>query len=276
VARARAAGSSVIITFANSLYADVLMNWLVAISLKSIDNYLVIALDRELHASLSDRGIPSLLCEWNTDLGDLWIRRVRVFATLCDAGVDFVHSDVDAIWLRDPRGLYFTDADVDLVASQGTVWPTDVHRQFGFVLCCGLFRLCSTPVSRQLLTELEPEVVVTRDDQVSLNRLLAARAIKWQVEPADCYHLALGNKRFLCARSLIRGVAPDGLRVAILPQHLFQRVPVKDGQPYVAHFLTPKEPQAKMHEFARHGHLFVRTDWREQKFDVTSLAALRR
>ena len=276
-ARERAAGSSVIITFANSFYADVLMNWLVALSLQSIDNYVVIALDRELHATLSDRGIPSLLCELKSDLGDLWVQRIRVFATLCDAGVDFVHSDADAVWLRDPRQLYFTDADVDLIASQGTVWPPDVHQQFGFVLCCGLFRLRSTPVSRQLLTELESHVLVSRDDQVSLNRLLAARSIKWHVEPADGYYLALGTKRFLCSRSLIRGDAADGLRTAILPHHLFQRVPVNlDDQPYVSHFLTPKDPQAKMHEFARHGHLFVRADWREQKFDVTSLATLRR
>jgi Nucleotide-diphospho-sugar transferase len=265
VARERAAGSSVIITFANALYADVLMNWLVALSLNSIDNYLVIALDRELHAFLSDRGIATLLCEMKNDLGDLWIQRVRIFATLCDAGVDFVHSDVDAVWLRDPRRSYFTDANVDLVASQGTVWPPDVHQRFGFVLCCGLFRLRSTPVSRQLLTDLEPHVVVSRDDQVSLNRLLAARSIKWHAQPADTYYVALGTKQFLCSRTLMRGVATGGLRAANL-----------DGEPYVCHFLTPKDPQAKMREFARHGHLFVRTDWREQKFDVTSLATLRR
>jgi len=168
-ARERAAGDSVILTFANSLYADVLMNWLVALSLQSIDNYLVIALDRELHASLTDRGIPSLLCELKSDLGDLWIQRVRVFATLCDAGVDFVHSDADAVWLRDPK-LYFADAEVDLVASQGTVWPPDVHRQFGFVLCCGLFHLRSTPVSRQLLTELEQR----RDRGAAMPELVAA------------------------------------------------------------------------------------------------------
>jgi hypothetical protein len=89
--------------------------------------------------------------------------------------------------------------------------------------------------------------------------------------------LGLGTNRFLCSRSLIQGVAADGLRAAILPHHLFQRVPVNpDALPYVSHFLTPKDPGAKMREFARHSHLFVRADWRVKKFDVTSLAALRR
>jgi hypothetical protein len=276
-ARARSAGGSVIITFANSRYADVLMNWLVALSLQRIDNYVVVTLDRELHASLSDRGIPSLLCEFESDLGDLWIQRIRIFAALCDAGVDFIHSDADAIWLQDPRGSYLASGDADLVASQGTVWPPDVHQRFGFVLCCGLFRLRSTPVSRRLLTELESHVLVSRDDQVSLNRLLAERSMRWHAQRADAYYLALGPKQFLCSRSLIEGVAADGLRASVLPHHLFQRVPVSlDDEPYVSHYLTPKDPQAKMLEFARHGHLFVRTDWREQKFDVTSLATLRR
>ena len=275
-ARNRAVGRTVVIAFADSRYTDVLMNWLVALALQQVDNYLVIALDGDLHELLTAHGIPNVLCELNGDLGDLWVERVRVFAALCAAGIDFIHSDVDAIWLRDPRDAYFGTADADLVASQGTVWPHDVHQRFGFVLCCGLFLLRSSAASRQLLAELVPHVTMTRDDQISLNRLLANRQIVWRTKPADTYYITDGQRRFLCSKSLIFGHGTDGLRVSVLPHHLFQRVPLQQsGIPFVSHPLTPKEPGAKLAEFARSGCLFIRPDWRQREFDVHSLSTLR-
>lgn len=275
-ARERAASGRVVIAFADSRYADVLMNWLVALALQRVDNYLVIALDRELHALLTAHGIPSVLSQLNGTLGDLWVERIRVFAALCAAGIDFIHSDVDAIWLRDPRQAYFSNSDADLIASQGTVWPSDVHQRFGFVLCCGLFYLRSGAASQRLLAELGADVAMTRDDQMSLNRLIARRGIVWQTAPADRYFLGNGATRLLCSKSLIAGRTPDGLRVAVLPQHLFQRLPLQLKEaPFVSHPLTPKEPQAKLAEFARIGCLFVRPDWRQQPFDAQSIATLR-
>lgn len=275
-ARERAAGGSVIIAFADSRYADVLLNWLVALALQQVDNYLVIALDRELHGLLAARGIPCVLSQLNGSLGDLWVARIRVFAALCAAGIDFIHSDVDAVWLRDPRQAYFSNSDADLVASQGTVWPADVHQRFGFVLCCGLFYLRGGAPSRHLLTELATDVETTRDDQVSLNRLLAKRGIAWQTPATDRYFLSNGPTRVLCSKSLITGRAPDGLRVSVLPHHLFQRVPLQQQEvPFVCHPLTAKEPRAKLAEFARLGCLFVRPDWRQQPFDARSVATLR-
>ena len=275
-ARERAAGGRVIIAFADSRYADVLMNWLVALALQGVDNYLVIALDRDLHALLTAHGVPCVLSELKGDLGDLWVARIRVFAALCAAGIDFIHSDVDAIWLRDPREAYLGESDADLIASQGTIWPADVHRRFGFVLCGGLLAVRSSAASRKLLAELGADVAVTRDDQVSLNRLIARRGIVWQMAPADCYYLSNGEMRLLCSKSPIAGRTPDGLRVSVLPQHLFQRVPLQlKEMPFVSHPLTPKEPQAKLAEFARTGCLFVRPDWRQRSFDARSVARLR-
>lgn len=276
VARGRAAGRPVVIAFADSRYTDVLMNWLVALALQKVDNYLVIALDGKLQALLAAHGIPCVLCEFSGDLGDLWVMRVHVFAALCAAGIDFIHSDVDAVWLRDPREAYFGTDNADLTASQGTVWPHDVHQQFGFVLCCGLFSLRSSNASRTLLEDLALHVAATRDDQISLNRLLAERKVVWRAQSTDTYFLHAGEKRFLCSKSPIIGQAADGLRISVLPHHLFQRLPLKSQDiPFVSHPLTPKEPAAKLVEFARIGCLFVRPDWRQQKFDAHSLAALR-
>jgi hypothetical protein len=275
VARARAAGGYVIIAFADFRYVDILMNWLVGIAAHGIENYLIIALDSRLHAFLGERGVPCVLSQLHGDLRTLWIRRIEIFAALCTAGVDFVHSDVDAVWMRDPRSFLYQPAE-DLVISQGTIWPPDVHSQFGFVVCCGLFRLSSTPQTQQLLADLAAHVIDTGDDQVSLNRMLAGRAVKWEFDHADAYYLEGAGMKFLCSRSPMRGVGDAGLRVMVLPHHLFQRVPASMIEaPYVQHLLTPKEPAAKLQEFARCGCLLVRPDWAQIEFDVSTLGRVR-
>lgn len=267
---------ALIIAFADSRYLDVLMNWLVGLARSGIDNYLVIALDRPLYEFLAGRGIPSVFSPLHGDLSALWVRRINIFSALCAAGIDFIHSDVDAVWMRDP--LEFLDnPDIELTFSQGTIWPPDVHQRFGFVLCCGLFQLRSGPAAHRLLGELEQHVLLTGDDQVSLNRLIAARSVEWRIEPRDTYHVEGSGKRFLCARSLMRGVSADGLRITVLPHHLFQRVPMStDEDPYVLHPLTRKDPVVKLAEFARQGCLLLRPDWRTVDFDAQSLRRLQR
>jgi len=276
-ARKQSLEGATIVAFADSRYIEILMNWLVALAVNGIENYLVVALDRELDTFLRARGIPVVLSELRGDLHALWVLRINVFDALCAAGIDFVHSDVDAIWMRDPRAAYLTDQGADLIISQGTIWPPDVHQRFGFVLCCGLFQLRSTERTQRLLHQLREHVRSTGDDQVSLNQLIANHAMRWQIEPADTYYVEGAGKRFLCSRSIMRGEGADGLRVTVLPHHLFQRVPVPSGEtPYVLHLLTRKEPTAKLLEFERCGCLFIRSDWRNTDFDFTSLTRLRR
>jgi len=260
-ARNRQGPAGTIIAFADSRYLDVLMNWLVALDRQGIENYVVVALDPGLHRFLEARGIPSVLTPLRGDLRDLWILRIRVFAALCAAGIDIVHSDVDAVWIRDPLGSELASPEFDLLISQGTIWPPDVHAQFGFVLCCGLFRLRSNSRTRVLLRELESHVLGTADDQVSLNRLIAARSPQWNIAPGDSYYTEGAGKRFLCSRSIMKGQGLDGLRIAILPHHLFPRVPVAPTEtPFVLHLLSRKDAVSKLEEFAKAGCLWLRSD----------------
>jgi hypothetical protein len=275
--RARASNGLTIIVFADSRYREVLLNWLVALSLNRIDNYLVVALDEPLYAWLGRHDIASVLSPVSAGLSALWYRRVQIFSALCAAGIDFVHSDADAIWLRDPSADYFSEPDTELVISQGTVWPRDVHQRFGFVLCCGLFRLRSTPRTQRLLSQLEADVLATGDDQVSLNRLVLNHSSSWRIERADAYQLEGQGLEFLCSRSAMRGLSSDGLSVSVLPHHLFRRVPVTAAEtPYVMHLLTPKDPVAKMNAFAGYGSLLLRPDWERIPFHAGTLASLRR
>ena len=139
-----------IVVFANWRYREVLLNWMEAISRLGISDCLVVSLDKKLYRHMRRRGTPTILAQCGKSLADVWIVRIDVFRCLIDRGIDFVHSDADAIWLRDPIPEYFrAEKDLDLIASQGTRWPPDVFDQWGFVLCCGLFYMRSTRPARR-------------------------------------------------------------------------------------------------------------------------------
>ncbi len=276
-ARAQAHEDIPVIAFADFRYLEVLLNWLVGLATCGIKNYLVVALDRALNGYLEERGVPVALSELDGDLTALWLKRIDIFQGLCAAGVDFIHSDVDAIWMRDPRPCHFGDLSIDLVVSQGTIWPPDVHAQFGFVLCCGLFQLRSNIRTQRLLDDLKAHVKDTGDDQISLNRVIASRSMRWRIESGTAYRVELAGKHLFCSRAGVVGTGSDGLRVCLLPQHLFQRIPLHSNEPpYVLHLLTPKTANAKLRQFEKHRCRLLRPDWQSIHFDAGSLLRLRR
>ena len=65
-----------------------------------------------------------LYCETTDASRKLFLRgplvRMRLFLHLAANGCDFIHSDADAFWLRDPRPWLMRHPDYDLLCSQGT------------------------------------------------------------------------------------------------------------------------------------------------------------
>ena len=174
--------------------------------------------------------------------------RIEVFARLVDKGEDFVHSDIDAIWLRNAllEGAAATRQE-DLVFSQGTVWPPDVHAVWGFVLCCGWFRVRASSATRDYFASLAVAVQATGDDQVSVNRLLVGRSVRWHFGAAPEYALAFREHRFRVWHQAIQGVTVDGrLSICLLPHREFQRLPEPYDGAVVKHLLTPKNCQEKL------------------------------
>ena len=47
-------------------------------------------------------GVDAEPVESSGNLRDLWVQRIRVFSALLAAGEEFVHSDIDAVWVRNP------------------------------------------------------------------------------------------------------------------------------------------------------------------------------
>ncbi|MBI5463209.1 MAG: hypothetical protein HY941_13570 [Gammaproteobacteria bacterium] len=271
LADARKADNRLIVVFSDSKYLGVLLNWLIPLHRLGIRNYLIVALDETIHAFLTERGFPSVLIEMDGPLEKLWHLRLVVLRELCAHGIDLIHSDIDALWLRNPIAEYFSkDAD-DLVISQGTAWPYEVVTRQGFVLCCGLFYLRSGPLSLALLDDLLRHIVLTNDDQTSLNYLLHG-CITWDRQLQNPYTFTFRGYTVTCSEAPIRGRhEKTGFTVTLLPHHLFQRFHMPEREAYVKHLFSEKTDQDKFESFKQSGCLFLDEHWKDIAFDAESI-----
>lgn len=224
--------------------------------MKKIDvkNYLIISLDEELHVHLQQNNINSLFRACELDLGKLWIHRVDVILELMENGHDIIHSDADAIWLKDPQS-YLQTLQYDMIFSQGTIWPPDVQKEWGFVLCCGFFFLRSNPHTLQFVRELAQRVREDKDDQVSCNRLLLEKNVIWD-KPVDMYTIDFRDKQFSCSMQVRSGKSKN-LNIALLPHNTFQRVFEEADDVYVRHLIAEKNSDSILEVLEQHGCRFV-------------------
>lgn len=184
-------------------------------------------------------------------LGALWVHRIEVIRAALESGRDVIHSDADAVWLRDPLP-HFAACDSEMVFTQGTVWPSDVHKNHGLVLCCGLFYLASTPAVRGFVKDAARRVALDQDDQTSINRLIDANGVAWKIDAP--YRIGFRKQEFLASRQVIRSDVATGPSVAVLPHHLFPRMMDKLApDTVVAHPLSPKDNAAKIAALSRLG-----------------------
>ena len=105
-----------------------------------------------------------------------WVRRLSVLRGLFDAQGYVLHSDADALWLRDVTEL-MTMADIVFSSEHGL--PKDIVERRGFVLCCGLFAVHKTPATERFFDLWEADCLRHSDDQIALNRLIDRCASPW-------------------------------------------------------------------------------------------------
>ena len=108
--------------------------------------------------------------------------RVTLYRTLAEHGIDFIHSDADAYWLRDPRPWLEEHGEYDLLSSQGIALPHEQWNRHGFVLCAGFFLCRANPRTARLWASVEARLADQPDDQVCLNMaLLKDPAGRWRI-----------------------------------------------------------------------------------------------
>jgi hypothetical protein len=246
-----------VITFADSNYLPLLQIWLSRLNALDVGRVKVFCLDSQTAAWCASQRVAAAPIHWTGNLRDLWSQRIRVFSALLASGEEFVHSDIDAIWVRNPlRVGSACGLEQDLIFSQGTVWPPDVHDRWGFVLCCGWFRAKPTLATQAFFQALEIDVQATGDDQISVNRLLAMLGAQWDCDRTGDYQLPFRDRMVQCWEKPIGAKTAAGpLSVALLPQREFQRLPEESEHAVVKHLLTPKDCQQKLLALKEYGLL---------------------
>lgn len=210
------------VVFSDASYIPILYNWLEYSQPFLKNNLLVVSLDKITDDAISQRNIHTHLLEWKGDLASLWSERVKLIKQLINLGYNVIHSDADAVWLDDAVS-YCEGLNSDIAFSQGTVWPPDAHNSLGVVLCCGFFYLRPTLQTIDFLEAWEEAVIIDGDDQRALNNLLLKNGISWN-EKED-YTLRFKDKTFRCFNDVQITTLTNGMRTALLPHALFQRLP---------------------------------------------------
>lgn len=249
-----------IITFANSSYALIIKKWLKYISyLGLIDNVLIIALDNNVKKYIVDYKLEIITDPFDIakeGIEKFWEFRCVKFIEIYKRYGTFIHSDLDAIWLKNPFN-YLNLYKYDLIFSQGSVYPRDMYSKFGFVACCGFFMIRKSNLSTIFLDELLDNVKVSNDDQVSVNKFLLKYYESFNFK--DTYKNKANlpdGKNFLikCSNYPIIGNVKKGNNdlpsFAILPQKLFTRLKESINlETIIAHPLAPKDNKEKLKMF---------------------------
>lgn len=246
----------VILVFINSSYIEILRNWVCCIRRLNIEKYLVIAMDSESYQMTTEEKINSVLFPIPKDLSKIWQIRLQVFRFMLKHGYDFIHSDADAVWLKEPVTPYFHKyPNLDLIASQGTCFPMSVFEDWRFVLCCGFFSVRSNPKTRLLFSALARDVLKTNDDQVSLNQVLKNMGLQWEFQ-VDTYTVSFKDKSILCSPTIMIG-STKNLKVGVLPFKHFPRLTDYQDHPFVSHPRTGKNINKKIEDLKQSNLWFL-------------------
>lgn len=248
--------NTIIVVFANSDYDKILQNWLKAIKKINISNYLIVAMDKVLFEQLQEKNIPSILRICDINHGAIWIHRINIIKEILEYGYNVVHSDADAVWLKNPLYDYIYNQPYDIVFSQGTYWPKHIHKEFGFVLCCGFFYLQANKNTLEFINKVAIDVVSSNDDQVSCNDYMLKNNIQWQI-PKNNYIKSFQGIDFKCSNQLIVG-SSDLLNIAVLPHSKFQRIQDSDRDIYIKHIISEKKENTIIDVLKRNNCWFLK------------------
>jgi len=232
-ADALGAGPMLPVVFADAAFTEIVRNWLAHLDALGIVRRLVLALDDAAEAAFSGETVVRLRVTGG------WRARLLALEWLARAGIDIICSDADAVWLRDPMP-WLADARFDLVFAPATNRPEPAWRRWGFTVSSGLFAARAGSVAADFLAAVRATGAVGDD---AFNAALLSRGVTWEDrEPA--YQLGRSNP-MLCFRDTLTGTG-EGLRFALLPHHLFPRLPIAAPTARIRHPLGPDAPAGRM------------------------------
>lgn len=113
----------------------------------------------------------------------IWSETLKVRQNILAAGVNYLHSDADAIWLQDVRPMVFSQ-ESDFVTSIAGGTPKSALDKWGFVMCLGFYACRSNPQTRALYPHYIEKSTALGHDQNGLNQIFIDHGMAW-AESAD-------------------------------------------------------------------------------------------
>lgn len=168
-----------IISFCNYPYREIALNWVKHLEALSIDNYEVLCLDPKSDEYLKSHGCHSrVLDEFNDD----WIsgckhtmRRTFIFKKYLEDGINIIHSDTDALWLKNPIPDLIESNGQDIIVStvrHSYAFPPEVREALGFTCCMGWIFFRSNYKTISYLDKFLNTRQIKGSDQKNFNQFL--------------------------------------------------------------------------------------------------------
>jgi hypothetical protein len=197
-------GRTVALVFGTVDFAEIVFNWACHARKIGVRWFVLVAMDAALHSQLSATSMRSHVLllprvrDGNVTLTKLNVigERQRFGLSTLQGGFNVVHSDADALWIRDPFPLL---ADGDIVAER--IWgkPLSVIRDWGAGICTGFYYLRSTStviafahnVHKSISRKQLKQPGWQASDQYFVNILMHGNGVKW-----------LDGKKMLSMRSM--------------------------------------------------------------------------
>jgi Nucleotide-diphospho-sugar transferase len=234
------------LVLATGSFLPLLDNWLAHAVAAGVDRSLVLAVDNEA-GRFRRPGCVVVQSDFRGAFADICTHRLRICAYLAQLGADFISSDLDAVWLSDPRPLCFGGSRLDLLFSQGTYHPEAAYSAWGFVVCGGFFAIRGGSASARFLSAALERAWPGSDDQAPINLTLLESGTRWDSDAKESYRLAFAGREMRCFRSVLEGTSERlGTRIGLIPHHLVPRAPVEETAAIVKHPGSPREPAAKV------------------------------
>ncbi len=177
--------SPVITTVVTKSFLPLYENWKAALDRVGIDNIFVVALDPETSEHLRDTNVSSILLPV-TERTEVLQLKTQIVFELHKNRFDVLFSDVDAIWRKDCREIFYSDKTktYDLIFSQAFGLPKSIVKLQGFSLCTGFYFIRKESALSDFFHEwlaiqhAHPEFC----DQLSLNALIVQHPPKWNIK----------------------------------------------------------------------------------------------
>ena len=271
--------SYLITVFVNIKYKSVLANWIQFMYKSNIYHFIIVCTDKFILKKCLEYNIFCIYYPIDTEnnLDQLWIKRVEFLKELVHNDIPIIHSDLDAIWTNDPIPFLNNinkQASLDIIGSQGLIFPEFSFRKNGFIMCCGFFAVNPTPNSKKWMSKWFYETLIFKDDQVAFNKLLAWTKIKLTSNLFDNEKnkkkqykqiIKIYNKKYLLNLNSLPRIGSNSkdseypLNFCLLPMTQFQRIPlspckkelIKNKQVFIKHFFTQKNEIDKIKLFQK-------------------------